>query len=66
MCGAAIRRGRLTALVTLEDIAADGLGRAELRGTTWTVRNVGTTPLRRGERSRVTHIVGLTLWVHAI
>ena len=49
--------------VALGDIAVDGLGRAELRGTTWAVRNVGTTPLRSGQRSQVTHVDGLTLWV---
>ena len=49
--------------VAQEDIAVDGLGRAELRGTTWAVRNVGTTPLHRGQRSQVTHVEGLTLWV---
>jgi inner membrane protein len=52
--------------VAQEAIAVDGLGRAELRGTTWTVRNVGTTPLQPGQRSQVTHVDGLTLWVRGI
>jgi inner membrane protein len=52
--------------VAQEDIAVDGLGRAELRGTTWTVRNVGATPLRHGQRSQVTHVDGLTLWGRGI
>jgi inner membrane protein len=52
--------------VAQEDIAVDGLGRAELRGTTWTVRKVGTVPLTRGQRSLVTHVEGLTLWVRGV
>jgi inner membrane protein len=34
----------------LEDIAARGVGRAELRGTVWTARNGVDHPLLRGQR----------------
>jgi inner membrane protein len=50
-------------VVAQEDIPVDGLGRAELRGTTWTIRNVGAQPLSQGQRGQVTHVEGLTLWV---
>jgi membrane protein implicated in regulation of membrane protease activity len=42
-------------------IAAGGFGRAELRGSTWSARNVGATALAAGERSRVVAVQGLEL-----
>jgi len=43
------------------DIPPAGYGRAELRGTTWSARNVGATSLRAGQRSRVAAVQGLTI-----
>ena len=41
---------------TLLDALAPGdTGKAELRWTTWTVRNAGAGPLARGQRAVVTH-----------
>src|SRR5262245_15116881 len=40
------------------DIGPGVLGRAELRGTMWTARNVGTGVLRDGERAEVTKVAG--------
>lgn len=51
--------------VALEDIAAGGMGKAELRGSGWNARNVGVTPIARGERCAVEHIDGLVLHVRA-
>jgi inner membrane protein len=51
--------------VLLEDISANGMGKAEMRGTSWTTRNVGDTPLARGQRCRVERVEGLTLFVRA-
>lgn len=51
--------------VALEEIAAEGDGRAEMRGTTWSARNVGATPLARGQKCVVDRVVGLTLYVRA-
>jgi hypothetical protein len=53
------------AATLLEDVAAGGLGKAELRGTAWTVRNEETRNLTRGARVRVRHVDGLTLRVGA-
>jgi inner membrane protein len=47
--------------VAAADIPPGGHGRAELRGTTWSARNVGPTPLRAGQRSRVVAVHGLTI-----
>lgn len=47
----------------LGDIGVAADGRAELRGSTWTARNVGTTPLARGQRCVVDRIDGLTLYI---
>jgi len=63
-----VRRDAIDALrgevATLgEDIAPGAVGKAELRGTSWTVRNVDARPLRAGERCRVDRAEGLTLLV---
>jgi inner membrane protein len=49
--------------IPLEALAVGATGKAELRGTTWTAKNVGTTPLSKGQRSKVRHVEGLTLWI---
>jgi inner membrane protein len=49
----------------LDDIAPDTVGRAELRGSTWTARNGGRVPLVRGQRCIVDRLDGLTIWVRA-
>ncbi|HEX7629607.1 MAG TPA: NfeD family protein [Candidatus Methylomirabilis sp.] len=54
--------GEIALLV--DDLPPDAVGRAELRGTTWTVRNGGQRLLVRGQRCRVSRVDGLTLWVH--
>jgi inner membrane protein len=46
-----------------EDLAGNGVGKAELRGSVWTVRNAEPTNLSKGQRCRVTRIEGLTLWI---
>lgn len=51
--------------VALEDIAPAALGRAELRGSTWSATNIGSTPLARGQRCVVDRVDGLTLHVRA-
>ncbi len=40
-----------------------GIGKAELRGTSWNVRNAGAEPLAEGDRVRVERVQGLVLWV---
>lgn len=47
----------------LDDIAVAGNGKVELRGSTWSARNVGATPLNRGQECIVDSIDGLTLCV---
>jgi hypothetical protein len=49
--------------VLLDDLEPGGVGKAELRGTTWSVRTAGARTFRRGERARVARVDGLTLWV---
>jgi len=51
-----------TAVVS-EDIAQNGVGRAELRGTPWTARGDGGQALARGTRCRVARVEGLTIWL---
>ena len=47
----------------LEDMSAGANGRVELRGTTWSARNTGSTPLPRGHRCVVVRAERLTLLV---
>lgn len=49
----------------LEDIRPDAIGRAELRGTTWTARNGDPLPVTRGQRCLVQRVDGLMLWIRA-
>jgi hypothetical protein len=42
-----------------------GIGKAEMRGTAWNVRNAGGEPLAAGRRVRVERVAGLQLWVRA-
>jgi len=51
--------------VTKEDILPGAVGRAELRGTSWSALNVGLAALHRGQRCAVRKVDGLTLHVSA-
>jgi len=51
--------------IAMEEIPAQGLGRAEMRGTTWSARNVGETVLNRGQRCVVAGVDGLVIHVRA-
>jgi inner membrane protein len=50
-------------VIPLEALPAGATGKAELRGTTWTARNVGSTAFHKGQRGKVTKVDGLTLWI---
>lgn len=47
--------------VAMDGIPAGGMGRAQLRGTVWTARNLGTEPITPGQRCLVTSVDGLTI-----
>lgn len=49
----------------LEELAPASMGKAEMRGTTWTARNVGETVLARGQRCVVANVEGLVLHIRA-
>lgn len=51
--------------VILEEVPGGGVGKAELRGTSWSARSAGGTALGQGQRCRVERVEGLTLWVRA-
>jgi inner membrane protein len=53
------------AAVTLEKIAVNAIGKAELRGAPWNARNVDQRDLEAGERCRVQQMDGLTLLIRA-
>jgi membrane protein implicated in regulation of membrane protease activity len=47
----------------MDDLAPGAVGKAELRGTTWTAQNADDRPLARGQRCRVARVEGLTLLI---
>jgi inner membrane protein len=49
--------------VASDQIAVNGIGKAEMRGTAWSARNIGDQPLNPGERAKVEKIEGLTIFV---
>jgi membrane protein implicated in regulation of membrane protease activity len=49
--------------IALDEIAVDAIGKAELRGSVWSARNVGSNPLARGQRCTVEQVEGLMLLV---
>jgi inner membrane protein len=51
------------AAVALTDLPPGEVGKAELRGSTWSARNAGTETIPKGRRCRVERVEGLTLWV---
>jgi membrane protein implicated in regulation of membrane protease activity len=48
-----------------DDLAANAVGRAELRGSSWSARNGEGVGLRKGQRCRVERVEGLTVWLKA-
>ena len=48
---------------SLENIAVDGYGQVELRGTSWRAKNVGSEPITQAESCQVDRVEGVVLWV---
>jgi hypothetical protein len=51
--------------VVLEEVRPGEVGKAELRGSTWSARTAGETALGPGQRGLVERVEGLTLWIRA-
>ena len=51
--------------LAMEDIGVQQIGKAEMRGTTWSAKNVGETVLTRGQRCVVASVEGLVLGIRA-
>jgi inner membrane protein len=51
--------------LALEEMGIGAHGRAEMRGSTWSARNVGETALARGQRCTVADVDGLVIHVRA-
>jgi hypothetical protein len=49
--------------VLTSDLAPGGVGKAELRGTSWNVRSRSSAFLPTGARCTVERVEGLTLWI---
>jgi inner membrane protein len=49
--------------IALTEIPADGVGKVELRGTSWNARSANGAVLGPGQRTVVEKVDGLTLWV---
>ncbi len=48
-----------------EELGPGAQARVEFRGTKWTVRNIGETPIAAGSRATVVEVDGLTLRVRS-
>jgi membrane protein implicated in regulation of membrane protease activity len=49
----------------MDDVPPAGVGKAEMRGSTWNARNIGETLLSRGQRATVERVEGLVLHIRA-
>ena len=50
----------------LDDIGARAIGKAEMRGSTWSAQNVGADTLRKGQRCTVESVEGLLIRIRAV
>lgn len=50
-------------VVAVSDIVVQGQGKGELRGSSWTIKNIGSSNIASGERCKVVRVEGLTLCV---
>ncbi|WP_321472604.1 NfeD family protein [uncultured Paludibaculum sp.] len=50
----------------MEEIPVHGMGKVELRGTSWNARNVSDAPIPKSTRCRVERVDGLTLEVRSL
>lgn len=50
-------------VVVSEEFGPGGVGKVEMRGSSWNARTAGGSSLARGVRCRVERVDGLTLWV---
>lgn len=53
------------AAVVLDEIPVNGIGKVELRGSTWNARSSAARALAKGERCMVERVEGLSVWVKA-
>jgi inner membrane protein len=49
----------------MDDIAPQGIGKAEMRGSTWNAQNVGSSLLTKGQRCTVESVEGLSIRIKA-
>jgi hypothetical protein len=63
--GKAVDRLEGEAAVVQEEVAPGGVGKAEMRGSSWSARTAGAVALEPGRRCRVEKVEGLTLWLRA-
>jgi membrane protein implicated in regulation of membrane protease activity len=49
--------------VVTEAVPAQGVGKAEMRGSSWSARSASGAALEPGQRCRVERVEGLTLWL---
>ncbi len=50
--------------LALDDIAIGAMGKAELRGASWSAKNAGAEAIAKGQRLKVDRVEGLMLHVH--
>lgn len=51
--------------IALDDIGAQSIGKAEMRGSSWNARNIGADSITKGQRCTVEQVEGLLLHIRA-
>jgi membrane protein implicated in regulation of membrane protease activity len=52
--------------IAAEEIAPESTGQVQMRGTTWSARNLGPGNLAKGQRCRVERSIGIMVEVHPL
>lgn len=52
--------------LAIEDIPAQAIGKAEMRGSTWSAQNVGSNTVTKGQRCTVESVEGLLIRIKAV
>ena len=50
-------------VIVAEEIGTGAVGKAEIRGSSWSVENVGQEPIAKGQTATIEHVEGLRLHI---
>ena len=53
-------------VIAAEEISTGGVGKAEIRGSSWSVQNAGQEPIAKGQTATIERVEGLLLHIRGI